>query len=114
MLQSVIKNIKTTSYYWISVASENKGYDKKHLAGEDWVSGPFSTILAIEYYIKFLQNESNLDKSNFDENTNTLKVFPNNSVEKLTFPFLTGEVVFNKTLDFEKIDTYRGLSLIHI
>lgn len=28
MLQNVIKNIKTTSYYWISVASENKGYDK--------------------------------------------------------------------------------------
>ncbi len=110
MLQNVINNIKTTSYYWISVASENKGYDKKHLAGEDWVSGPFSTILAIEYYIKFLQNESNLDMSNFDENTNTLKVFPNNNVEKLTFPFLTGEVVFNKTLDFEKIDTYRGFS----
>ena len=110
MLQSVIRNIKTTSYYWISVASENKGYDKKHLEGEDWVSGPFSTILAIEYYIKFLQNESNLDIRNFDEKTNTLKVFPNNNVEKLTFPFLTGEVVFNKTLDFEKIDTYRGFS----
>ena len=51
----MIENIKTTSYYWISVASENKGYDKKHLEGEDWVSGPFSTILAIEYYVKFLK-----------------------------------------------------------
>lgn len=28
LFESVIENIKTTSYYWISVAAENKGYSK--------------------------------------------------------------------------------------
>ena len=71
LFQKVIDNIKTTSYYWISIASENKGYTKKQSQGEDWVSGPFSTILAIEYYIKYLNGEAELNERNFNTSDNS-------------------------------------------
>jgi len=110
LFESVIENIKTTSYYWISVAAENKGYSKKSNEGEDWVSGPFSTILAIEYYVKFLRGDTNLIESKFNSINKSYQVFPNNFIEKFTFPFVSAEVIFNKNLDFNTINTYRGYS----
>ena len=110
LFQKVIDNIKTTSYYWISIASENKGYTKKQSQGEDWVSGPFSTIFAIEYYIKYLNGESELNERNFNTSDNSYHVFPNNFIEKLTFPFVNAKVLFNKNLDFNTISTYRGFA----
>ena len=110
LFQKVIDNIKTTSYYWISIASENKGYTKKQSQGEDWVSGPFSTILAIEYYIKYLNGEAELNERNFNTSDNSYHVFPNNFIERLTFPFVNAKVLFNKNLDFNTISTYRGFA----
>ncbi len=88
MLEQVIDNIKTISYYWASLSSEKKGHLTKSKEGEEWIGGPFSCIYALQYFIEYLQDEDGLDINKFDEIKKSYKVFPTKNIEKLLFPFL--------------------------
>ena len=87
-----------------------KGILQKHKEGEEWLGGPFASIIALQYYINFLENNTELDINKFNEITNSYKVFPNKFIEKLTFPLLNAEIRFNKTMSFEQISEYRGFN----
>ncbi len=108
MLEQTVDNIKTISYYWVSLSSEKKGHLTKSKEGEEWIGGPFSCIYALQYFIEYLQNEEDLDKNKFDESSKSYQVFPTKNIEKLLFPFLKGEIRFGKNLNFEQINEYRG------
>jgi len=110
MLEQVIDNIKTISYYWASLSSEKKGHLTKSKEGEEWIGGPFSCIYALQYFIEYLQDEDGLDINNFDETNKSYKVFPTKNIEKLLFPFLEGEIRFGKNLNFDQINEYRGFA----
>ncbi len=110
MLDQTIDNIKTISYYWATLASEKKGILNKSKEGEEWISGPFACIYAIQYFRDNLINEDNLDESKFDDSKKSYKVFPTKNIEKLLFPFLEGEVRFGKNLSFKQINEYRGFA----
>jgi len=110
MLDETISNIKEVSYFWATICSDNKGTTKTPAEGEEWLGGPFASVLATQYYIKSLTNDDDLDERNFNNSENSYKVFPNNFIERITFPFINAKVYFNKSMSFEDINKFRGFS----
>ncbi len=110
MLDETISNIKEVSYFWSTICSDNKGTTKTPAEGEEWLGGPFASVLATQYYIKSLTNDDDLDEGNFNNSENSYKVFPNNFIERITFPFINAKVYFNKSMSFEDINKFRGFS----
>ncbi len=108
LLKKTIDNIQSISYYWATLSAEKKGILQKHKEGEEWLGGPFVSILTLQYYIDYLENNQILDINKFDETKNSYKVFPNKFIEKLTFPLLNAEIRFSKSMNFEQINEYRG------
>ena len=110
MLEETISNIKEVSYFWATICSDNKGTTKTPAEGEEWLGGPFASVLATQYYIKSLINDDDLLEGNFNNSENSYKVFPNNFIERITFPFINAKVYFNKSMSFEDINKFRGFS----
>ena len=110
MLDEVVSNIKDVAFFWSTICSDNKNTTKTPAEGEEWLAGPFAAVLSTQYYIETLLNDDQLDMSNYDENENSYKVFPNKFIEKLIFPFIDAKICFNKSMSFNDIDTYRGFS----
>ena len=54
MLEETISNIKEVSYFWATICSDNKGTTKTPAEGEEWLGGPFASVLATQYYICLL------------------------------------------------------------
>ena len=112
MFEETISHIKEVSHYWATVSSQNKGIIETDAEGEEWLGGPFASVFGLQYYIDFLKgNNKNLNKELYDSNLNSYKVFPNNILEKIFFPFISAEVKFNKNLSFNEIEKYRGFSM---
>ena len=110
MLEETISNIKEVSFFWATICSDNKGTTKTPAEGEEWLGGPFASVLATQYYITSLTNDDDLDEKKYNSEENSYKVFPNNFTERITFPFIDAKVIFNKTMSFDEINKYRGFS----
>ena len=110
LLNKTIENIQGIAYYWATLSAEQKGILQKHKEGEEWLGGPFVSILTLQYYIEYLENNEQLDINKFDNTKNSYKVFPNKFIEKLTFPLLNAEIRFSKSMNFEQINEYRGFN----
>ena len=110
MLEETISNIKDVSFFWATICSDNKGTTKTPAEGEEWLGGPFASVLATQYYIKSLTNDDDLTEKKFNSEQNSYKVFPNNFIERITFPFIDAKVIFNKSMSFDDINKYRGFS----
>ena len=108
LLNKTIENIQGIAYYWATLSAEKKGILQKHKEGEEWLGGPFVSILTLQYYIDYLENNQQLDINKYDHNKNSYKVFPNKFIEKLTFPLLNAEIRFSKSMNFDQINKYRG------
>ncbi|MDA9757208.1 aldehyde dehydrogenase family protein [Acidimicrobiaceae bacterium] len=110
MLQETISNIKEVSFFWATICSDNKGTTKTPAEGEEWLGGPFASVLATQYYIKSLTIDDDLAEKKYNSEENSYKVFPNNFTERITFPFIDAKVIFNKSMSFDDINKYRGFS----
>ncbi len=110
MLEETISNIKEVSFFWATICSDNKGTTKTPAEGEEWLGGPFASVLATQYYIKSLINDDDLKEKKYNSEENSYKVFPNNFTERITFPFIDAKVIFNKSMSFDDINKYRGFS----
>ncbi len=110
MLEETISNIKEVSFFWATICSDNKGTTKTPAEGEEWLGGPFASVLATQYYIKSLTNDDDLKEKKYNSEENSYKVFPNNFMERITFPFIDAKVIFNKSMSFDDINKYRGFS----
>ena len=110
MLEETISNIKEVSFFWATICSDNKGTTKTPAEGEEWLGGPFASVLATQYYIKTLTDEDDLAEKKYNKEENSYKVFPNNFTERITFPFIDAKVIFNKSMSFDDINKYRGFS----
>jgi len=108
LLNKTIENIQGIAYYWATLSAEKKGILQKHKEGEEWLGGPFVSILTLQYYIDYLEKNDELDINKFDDTKNSYKVFPNKFIEKLTFPLLNAEIRFSKSMNFEQINEFRG------
>jgi len=110
MLEETISNIKEVSFFWATICSDNKGTTKTPAEGEEWLGGPFASVLATQYYINSLTNDDDLIEKKYNSEENSYKVFPNNFTERITFPFIEAKVIFNKSMSFDDINKYRGFS----
>ena len=110
MLEEVISNIKEVAYFWSTVCADNKGTSKTPAEGEEWLGGPFASVLATQSYIDTLQSNEDLSLKSYNEEENSYKVFPNKFIERLTFPFIDAKVYFNKSMSFDDINKFRGFS----
>ncbi len=110
MLEETILNIKEVSFFWATICSDNKGTTKTPAEGEEWLGGPFASVLATQYYIKSLTNDDDLVEKKYNSEENSYEVFPNNFTERITFPFIDAKVIFNKSMSFDDINKYRGFS----
>ena len=110
MLEETISNIKEVSFFWATICSDNKGTTKTPAEGEEWLGGPFASVLATQYYINTLTNDDDLNEKKYNSEENSYKVFPNNFTERITFPFIDAKVIFNKSMSFDEINKYRGFS----
>ena len=112
LLEESINNIKEVAYYWATIAAEKKGVTGTVGEGEEWLGGPFATVFGMQYYIDTLKDLNKpLDSNLFNNELNTYKVFPNNFLEKIFFPFISAEVKFNKNIKFNEIEEYRGFAM---
>jgi len=64
MLEETISNIKEVAFFWATICSDNKGTTKTPAEGEEWLGGPFASVLATQYYIKSLTNDDDLVEKN--------------------------------------------------
>ena len=110
LLEKTVENIQGIAYYWATLSAEKKQILQKHKEGEEWLGGPFVSILTTQYYIEYLKGNSQLNEENFNPNTNSYKVFPNKLIESLTFPLLNAEIRFNKSMSFKQIEEFRGFN----
>ena len=110
MLEETISNIKEVAFFWATICSDNKGTTITPAEGEEWLGGPFASVLATQYYIKSLTNDDDLVEKKYNSEENSYKVFPNSFTERITFPFIDAKVIFNKSMSFEDINKYRGFS----
>ena len=110
MLEETISNIKEVAFFWATICSDNKGTTKTPAEGEEWLGGPFASVLATQYYIKSLTNDDDLVEKKYNSEENSYKVFPNNFTERITFPFIDAKVIFNKSMSFDDINKFRGFS----
>jgi aldehyde dehydrogenase (NAD(P)+) len=110
LLEKTIHNIQGIAYYWATLSAEKKQILQKHKEGEEWLGGPFVSILTTQYYIEYLKGNLQLKEDNFDKVTNSYKVFPNKLIESLTFPLLKAEIRFNKSMSFNQIEEFRGFN----
>ena len=110
LLEKTVENIQGIAYYWATLSAEQKQILQKHKEGEEWLGGPFVSILTTQYYIEYLKGNLQIDQDKFDQENNSYKVFPNKFIENLTFPLLNAEVRFNKNMSFEQIKEFRGFS----
>ena len=112
MFEECIQNIKSVAYYWATVGADNKGVTDTTAEGEEWLGGPFASVFGLQYYIETLKDLNKpLDESLLNKDLNTYKVFPNNILEQIFFPFISAEVKFNKNLSFKDIQKYRGYAM---
>ena len=110
LLEKTVQNIQGIAYYWATLSAEKKKILQKHKEGEEWLGGPFVSILTTQYYIEYLKGNTHLDDANYDENSNSYKVFPNKFIETLTFPLLNAEIRFNKSMTLKQIKEFRGFN----
>ncbi|WP_300266782.1 aldehyde dehydrogenase family protein [Microbacterium sp.] len=55
LLQAVRSSVSAVTEQWARTAADSKGLDAKHpLRGEEWLSGPYSTLGALDAYIETL------------------------------------------------------------
>jgi aldehyde dehydrogenase (NAD(P)+) len=110
LLEKTIQNIQGIAYYWATLSAEKKQILQKHKEGEEWLGGPFVSILTTQYYIEYLKGNSPLKEENYNKDTNSYKVFPNKFIESLTFPLLKAEIRFSKSMSFNQIEEFRGFN----
>tara|TARA_B100001250_G_scaffold74759_1_gene61112 strand:+ start:2773 stop:4422 length:1650 start_codon:yes stop_codon:yes gene_type:complete len=112
LFEESINNIKDIAYYWATIGAKNKGVTDTIAEGEEWLGGPFASVFGMQYYIETLKEVNKpLNIDSYNEKLNTYKVFPNNILEQIFFPFISAEVKFNKNISYKEIEEYRGYAM---
>ena len=81
LLEKTIQNIQGIAYFWATLSAEKKQILQKHKEGEEWLGGPFVSILTTQYYIDYLKGDSPLTEDKYNLDTNSYNVFPNKFIE---------------------------------
>jgi acyl-CoA reductase-like NAD-dependent aldehyde dehydrogenase len=100
LLRAVRTSVAATAEDWANTAAASKGLDAKHpLRGEEWLSGPYSVIGALDAYIETLSRLASganpLDGITVDRapgGRTRVRAFPLTGIDKFLLSGFTGEV----------------------
>lgn len=100
LLTSLRRTVADEAEEWARTAAQSKGLDTDHpLAGEEWLSGPYATVVALDAYLGTLRSlrvgGSPLDHVDVDRawgDRVRVHVFPETAVDRLLLSGFTGEV----------------------
>jgi len=100
LLRAVRTSVAATAEDWAHTAAASKGLDAKHpLRGEEWLSGPYSVLGALDAYIETLTRLANgtnpLDGITIDRapgGRTRVHAFPLTGIDKFLLSGFTGEV----------------------
>jgi len=100
LLHGVRTSVAATAEDWANTAAASKGLDARHpLRGEEWLSGPYSVLGALDAYIETLTRLANginpLDGIRIDRapgGRSRVHAFPLTGIDRLLLSGYTGEV----------------------
>ena len=100
LLRAVRTSVAATAEDWANTAAASKGLDGKHpLRGEEWLSGPYSVLGALDAYIETLsrlaKGTNPLDGITIDRapgGRTRVHAFPLTGIDKFLLSGFTGEV----------------------
>ncbi|HET7814171.1 MAG TPA: aldehyde dehydrogenase family protein [Candidatus Baltobacteraceae bacterium] len=98
LLHTLKRNVYNVAHEWTAAACEAKGLDlNSPLAGEEWISGPWAVLYAIERYIRTLDEideygTPRLRAVREREGRTVVEVFPNDLYDRLLLTGLRAEV----------------------
>ncbi|MBO0981442.1 aldehyde dehydrogenase family protein [Microbacterium sp. SD291] len=100
LLQSVRASVAATTEDWANTAASSKGLDGRHpLRGEEWLSGPYSVLGALDAYIETLSRLASgrnpLDGIRIDRapgGRTRVHAFPLTGIDRFLLSGFTGEV----------------------
>jgi aldehyde dehydrogenase (NAD(P)+) len=100
LLQSVRTSVAAAAEDWANTAAASKGLDSRHpLRGEEWLSGPYSVLGALDAYIETLTRLANgtnpLDGITIDRapgGRTKVHAFPLTGIDRFLLSGYTGEV----------------------
>ena len=100
LLRAVRTSVAATAEDWANTASASKGLDARHpLRGEEWLSGPYSVLGALDAYIETLSRLANgtnpLDGISIDRapgGRTRVHAFPLTGIDRFLLSGFTGEV----------------------
>lgn len=106
-----------TAGEWADVAASSKGLEPGHpLRGEEWLSGPYAAVVALDAYRSTLRSlaagRSPLDRLRSDAAPGgrvRAHVFPTSPVDQVILSGYTGEVWFEPGADVEELRRSAGL-----
>ncbi|MFK4853354.1 aldehyde dehydrogenase family protein [Microbacterium sp. ZW T6_19] len=100
LLRAVRTSVASAAEDWANTASASKGLDARHpLRGEEWLSGPYSVLGALDAYIETLSRLANgtnpLDGIKIDRapgGRTRVHTFPLTGIDRFLLSGFTGEV----------------------
>lgn len=100
LLRAVRTSVAATAEDWANTASASKGLEARHpLRGEEWLSGPYSVLGALDAYIETLSRLANgtnpLDGISIDRapgGRTRVHAFPLTGIDRFLLSGFTGEV----------------------
>ncbi len=100
LLRAVRTSVASTAEDWANTAASSKGLDARHpLRGEEWLSGPYSVLGALDAYIETLSRLANganpLDGISIDRapgGRTRVHAFPLTGIDRFLLSGFTGEV----------------------
>lgn len=100
LLRAVRTSVAASAEDWANTAAASKGLDGRHpLRGEEWLSGPYSVLGALDAYIETLSRLANgtnpLDGITIDRapgGRTRVHVFPLTGIDRFLLSGFTGEV----------------------
>lgn len=100
LLHGVRTSVAATAEDWANTAAASKGLDGRHpLRGEEWLSGPYSVLGALDAYIETLSRLANgtnpLDGVRIDRapgGRSRVQAFPLTGIDRFLLSGYTGEV----------------------
>ncbi len=101
LLQETRRLTRGAASEWVALSARGKGLAPgSYLEGEEWISGPWAVLYALNRYIRLLERTARqvtpLDpRSVMTEGGMTVRVFPHDLYDRVLLQGVTADVVFN-------------------
>lgn len=117
LLRDVRTRVHDVAARWVAAACDAKGIAGTPLEGEEWVSGPYSVLYALNRYIETLDQIDRTGAPYIDprrvraraDGTCVVDVFPNSLYDRMLFNGIRAEVWMQRGVTSENLSSTMGI-----